>query len=431
MNLTELVLKNFRCYKELKITLDDKFTVLIGDNGAGKSTVLDAISIVLGSFIGNFDKAIKISKDDSLYKMYEIGSKYEREHQFPVEVTSIGVLNGEISKWKRSLKNETGRTTESGTKLLNNYIDIIKEKIRNGENGLILPVIAYYGTGRLWMQKRDRAETNSNEKFSRLKGYTDCLASASNEKLMLKWFETMTYLELQESKKIPELEVVKKAVSQCYKSIDENIVTTDICFSVKSGELELITKYIDGKIENLPLRFLSDGIKSTLSMIADIAYRMAVLNPQLLTEIKEKTPGIILIDEIDMHLHPTWQKKIIKDLCDIFPKVQFIFTTHSPTVLANIYAKHIRILTTDDVTVPQNTTYGRDINAILREIMDTDTRPSEIKRLIESLYEYIDLGNLEKARMKLDELKKLLGEYDDDFIRAKISLELEEAMEEI
>lgn len=431
MNLRELYIKNFRCYKELKINLDDKFTVLIGNNGAGKSTVLDALSISLGSFINNFEKnKIQISKEEALYHIYEIGSKFEREHQFPVEIRAIANIAGEKCNWARTLKGENGRTTDTkdtNAKIVTEYASFIKDKIKNGEKELILPIIAYYGTGRLWMQKRDKIEEKSNERFSRLKGYTDSLSSSSNEKLMLKWFENMTYIQLQEGKKITELEVVKKAVSQCYKSIDKNIIEVELWFNVKSSELELITKYKDNKIESLPLKLLSDGIKSTLSMIADIAYRMAVLNPQLLENIKEETPGIVLIDEIDMHLHPEWQKKIIKDLCDIFPKVQFVFTTHSPTILANVPDKHVRILTKDGVSLPSNKTYGRGIESVLKEIMGINVRPEEIEKRIEKLYEYIDNGEIEKAKIELGKLKEILGEYDDDFVKAKISLELEES----
>ncbi|MGL5624021.1 AAA family ATPase, partial [Cetobacterium sp.] len=174
------------------------------------------------------------------------------------------------------------------------------------------------------------------------------------------------------------------------------------------------------------LRLLSDGIKSTLSMVADIAYRMAILNPQLLEDIKEKTPGIILIDEIDMHLHPAWQKKIINDLCKIFPNVQFIFTTHSPTILSNVYAQHIRILSNTNVEIPQNSTYGRDINSVLREVMGTETRPKEIFDLIETIYQDIDEGNLELSKENLKKLELIVGSNDEEVIKAQVSIDFEE-----
>lgn len=427
MKIKEISIKNFRCYENLNISLDNKYTLLIGSNGAGKTTILDAISIALGGYVSYFDRSnYGIIKDDSLYKMYELGSKVERTHQFPVCIKVVGEIQESEAEWERALKNERGRTSNVNLKDITKYANFISKKVSNGDKDLILPIIAYYGTGRLWMQKRDKKNQKSDYRISRLKGYVDCLSPISNEKLMLKWFEEMTYIKLQEGKIIPELEVVEKAVSQCYKSIDNNIENVNIYFDVKSKELEIVTKYNNHEIEKLPLRLLSDGIKSTLSMVADIAYRMAILNPQLLGDIIEKTPGIILIDEIDMHLHPAWQKKIINDLCRIFPSVQFILTTHSPTVLSNVYAEHIRILSTTNVEKPQNTTYGRDIDAVIREIMGTNTKPEEITNLIEDIYTDIDNEDLNSSKENLKKLEEIVGSYDEEVIKAQVSIDFEE-----
>ena len=347
MRVKELKIKNFRCYEDVEIKLNSDYTVLIGINGAGKTTILDAISIALGGYVSVFDGMgiYGINRNDSHYKMYEIGSVIDRQHQFPVGIYAECDFNNKKSvSWVRTLNGEKGRTSNIRAKEIIEYASKVQGEIKKGNKEVILPVIAYYGTGRLWMQKRDKNLKEMKENFSRLKGYVDCLDSASNEKMMLKWFEKMTYLELQEGKKIPELEVVKQALSQSYKTLDETIKTAEFIFKVKSGEIEVTIKRENGIVENLSLRILSDGIKSTLSMIADIAYRMAILNPQLLEDILKETSGVVLIDEIDMHLHLSWQKKIISVLCKTFPKVQFIFTTHSPSVLSNVPNKNILIL---------------------------------------------------------------------------------------
>ena len=125
--------------------------------------------------------------------------------------------------------------------------------------------------------------------------------------------------------------------------------------------------YDNENAEILPLHYL----KSILAMVADIAYRMAILNPQLLENVIQETGGIVLVDEIDMHLHPDWQGKIISALHKTFPKVQFICTTYSPTVLTNV-----QILDNGKIYRPNVKTYGRDVNSILREVMQTEIRPS-------------------------------------------------------
>lgn len=427
MRINSIRVKNFRCFEELRIDLNKQFTVLIGINGTGKSTILDAISIGLGSYIAGFQflSPNGINKNDSHYKMYQLGSVINREPQFPVEVEMSAQLENTNIKWERSLNSENGKTTVGNARNIIKYANRLQEEIRRGQRETVLPVIAYYGTGRLWMQKKEK-RVNKQVSSSRLNGYIDCLDAASNEKLMLKWFEEMTYIELQNKETVPELEVVKNAMALCYASVNPELYDIKFMFNTKSHELEIISNNKNGDFENLPVRLLSDGIKSTLSMVADIAYRMAVLNPQLLSDIAIKTPGVVLVDEIDMHLHPSWQKKIIQDLCRIFPKVQFVFTTHAPSILANVKKDNVLLLDNYKVYQPSNTTYGRDITAILREIMQVEVRPDEVVEKIKSFYDQLDNRKLEEAKNILNELKNILGDNDADVVKAKISLDIEE-----
>lgn len=428
MKIKKLKIQNFRCYENIELELKNNYTVLIGINGAGKTTVLDAISVALGGYISNFDGMgiHGINKSDSHYKMYELGSRIEREHQFPVKISTIGEIDNYRVEWTRSLNKENGRTTNVGAKEIIAYATELQEKVKSGNKEVILPLIAYYGTGRLWMQKREKNSKKSKESFSRLKGYIDCLDSASNEKMMLKWFEKMTYLELQEGEKIPELEVVRRALNNTYEIIDESIEKANFNYKVKSGELEVSIRRKNGTVESLPLRILSDGIKSTMSMIADIAYRIAILNPQLLDNILQETSGIVLIDEIDMHLHPSWQSKIIKVLTKTFPKVQFIFTTHSPSVLANIPNENILILNDLEIYQLEEKTYGRDIESIVYQIMRTEVRPQEIVEKLKRFNNLLDEGKIAEAKKLLEELEKVLGQNDTNIIDARVSLDLEE-----
>ena len=120
----------------------------------------------------------------------------------------------------------------------------------------------------------------------------------------------------------------------------------------------------------MPMKMLSDGVRNTISMVADIAYRMAVLNPQLFDSVLENTPGVVLIDELDMHLHPSWQARIMDDLHYIFPKVQFIVTTYSPNVLTNVKKEHILLLKNNEIFNPINTTYSWFIALVLQKVSD-------------------------------------------------------------
>lgn len=186
----------------------------------------------------------------------------------------------------------------------------------------------------------------------------------------------MTYIQLQEGRPIPELETVKDAMKRCYLSVDSSIKNVHFAFDVKSGELEVMI-YREDQTEKFPVRMLSDGEKGIISLVADIAYRMALLNPDLLDRILE-TPGVVLIDEIDLHLHPSWQKKIVQDLMCIFPNIQFVMTTHSPSILVNVPKENIWILDRYQICQPSGTTYGRTVGEVLQEVMDINVQPEFI-----------------------------------------------------
>lgn len=124
----------------------------------------------------------------------------------------------------------------------------------------------------------------------------------------------------------------------------------------------------------IPLSQMSDEYKSTISLIADIAYRMAVLNPQIGSDVINKTDGVILIDEVDLHLHPAWQHRILGDLQEIFPRVQFIVTTHAPAVISSAKSENLMILKDYEVFEANVESYGNDINSILKDIMGVSDR---------------------------------------------------------
>ena len=181
----------------------------------------------------------------------------------------------------------------------------------------------------------------------------------------------------------------------------------------------------DGHAKKFAMDEMSDGYKNTLSMIGDIAYRMAVLNPTLGDQILEKTLGIVLIDEIDLHLHPQWQQTILSDLHAIFPKIQFIVSSHAPAVINSVSREQIRILDHGGIYIPAAQTYGRDANSILREVMNVSERPADIKHRMDLFYAYMDENNYREADKVLTEIEAIVGTTDPDIAAARTSLDLE------
>jgi predicted ATP-binding protein involved in virulence len=183
---------------------------------------------------------------------------------------------------------------------------------------------------------------------------------------------------------------------------------------VKRSRMQIVLKKQD---HELVLNQLSDGEKNLLVMVADIARRLAIANPDP-TKNALEGEGIILIDEIELHLHPQWQRDIIPRLTSTFPNCQFIVTTHSPQVLSNVKKENVFIVEDFQVYPADAYTFGRDSNSILSELMGVTERPVKIQnKLTECLYK-IDDGQIEEAKILLHELSDLLGHNDSEIVKA-------------
>lgn len=158
--------------------------------------------------------------------------------------------------------------------------------------------------------------------------------------------------------------------------------------------------------------------------MADIAYRMAALNPQLLGNVCRETDGVVLIDEVDLHLHPTWQQRILGDLTEIFPKVQFIVSTHAPAVINTVKSENIILLDDGMAYEPSGEVHGKDTNTIISGIMHSSERPMEIKALFQKFYHFIDCEEIENAEQILNQLKEKIGDDDSEIAGCNVKLKL-------
>ncbi len=433
MKLKNLKITNYRCFKETELDFDENITLIVGQNGAGKTTILDAVAVSIGTFLLGIDGGVSrgIAKDDARYEFYDLNGTIDPQHQFPVSIESIGdCLNQQNVKWIRSLNSTSGKTTVKDAGELTSLAKKAQNQIMTGDKSLVLPLISYYGTGRLYAQKKEKRNLKSLTEFKRQVGYVDCMAAESNEKLMLNWFQTQTLKSLQKQQKTGILEqpvllkTVEKAICRCYERISGSR-NASISFDLDTHRLMLEFETPEGNAQKFAMDEMSDGYKNTLSMIGDIAYRMAVLNPVLGDRVLEKTPGIVLIDEIDLHLHPQWQQTILSDLHAIFPEIQFIVSSHAPAVINSVQREQIRILDNGKIYMPSAQTYGRDVNSILREVMKVSERPVDIKQRLDEFYGYMDENNYEDANKTLTEIEKIVGTTDPDIAAARTSLDLE------
>lgn len=438
MKLKNIKISNYRCFKNVELDFDEYITLIVGKNGAGKTTILDAVAVSVSTFLLGIDGGVSrsILKDDARYEFHDLNGTIDPQHQFPVSIDSIGdCLDKKDVHWDRSLNSENGKTTVKDAVELTSITKNVQNRIMTGDKSLVLPLISYYGTGRLYAQKKEKRNIKSLTEFKRQVGYVDCMAAESNEKLMLNWFQTQTLKSLQEQQKTGILEkhillkTVEKAICRSFERIS-GARDASIYFDLDTHRLVLEFEAADGNAQKFAMDEMSDGYKNTLSMIGDIAYRMAVLNPTLGDQVLEKTPGIVLVDEIDLHLHPQWQQTILSDLHAIFPEIQFIVSSHAPAVINSVPREQIRILDHGEIYMPAAQTYGRDANSILREVMKVSERPADIKKRMDLFYAYMDENNYQEADKVLTEIEAIVGTTDPDIAAARTSLDLEKILGE-
>lgn len=414
MRIHKIRLFNFRAFDDRVFELPAAFTVLIGENGSGKTAFLDAAAIAAGTIFVGIDteraRPPGIQSDDVRRKSIRPGGgRLTLEPQLPVIIAASGSLEdgdwaGAGFVWNRTRETLLGKTTWAGASTLVDLARTWMQKTRAGED-VSLPLIAYYGTGRLWRRRRAAGKGDKvRGPGSRLAGYADCLDPDSDHREFVEWFRRMELINLQRGP-VHELEAVKTAVKACLPDIQ------DLRFDVE--EAEPIAVATDGR--ELPFRMWSDGYRNMLGMVADIAHRAAILNPHLGADAAKKTTGIVLIDEIDLHLHPKWQRRVVDDLKTAFPRLQFIATTHSPFIIQSL--RDDELINLDDER--REAAYGRSIEDIAEAIMGIPVpqRSERHRRMMEAAKEYYSA--LEEAKTaspeRLAQLKERLDELSAPF----------------
>ncbi|MDX7809791.1 AAA family ATPase [Aeromonas caviae] len=446
MKIEQITLKNFRCFELLDVTFHPQMTVLIAPNGAGKTTILDAVRIALWPFVKGFDlgsqtgKSATIQIEDVRLERREqemepiLPSQIAAQASGIIQVISVKDNKPSPFQWQQSRDQVKSRTQSKGdqstqllTKSAKSYQSVIYKGQQTDPEAIDLPLVVYLGTGRLWYQGRYASEAKDQKLdtcvFSRLWGYQNCLTATSSYKQFETWYGWVfrSYRELQidqlenRLKKQDQsalanfaaaIEVVQRAINTLTTSLTG---WRDLQYRSSMGQ-QLVMEHPE--LGYMPLSLLSDGLRNMVAMVSDIAFRCIKLNPHLGVDAAHKTQGIVLIDEVDMFLHPAWQQTVLASLQQAFPKIQFIVTTHSPQVLTTIDKECIRLLrqseedgvTRTAVITPQWQTKGVASADVLATIMGIDPVPnvpeaqalSRYKQMIEmdQLGNHPDAGRL-------------------------------------
>lgn len=346
MKINHIRIKNFRGYEDLELSLNPNFNLFIGDNGSGKTAILEALTVAIGSFFLGIRGASArgFHKEDIRIATFE----HSEEYQFPVEVEAKGEVALKNISWIRTLNTKEqndkkrNRTTSRYANEIKDIAHKIDSAVRKGE-AINLPILVYYATGRLFDIARDTDELSKEKQekmqiSSRFRAYERSLEAKSTHKKFQKWFRGKELSRIQKGGSSDiNLDVVKKTI---IRSIPGCINVFHEFDPDKHQGLKIELE--DGRI--LPFNSLSDGTRNFFAIIADMAYMCITLNPHLKERALEETGGVVLIDELDLHLHPEWQRKIITVLRDTFPKIQFIATTHSPFLIQETGKEQLIIL---------------------------------------------------------------------------------------
>lgn len=448
MKIESLILEKFRGIgidTELEIPLEPDLTVLAGGNGTGKSSILDALAILLSWATARIRRSggsgmpiPELSINNSA-NFARIGAKTLYPSSF----------SWQLVKTRGGHASPTCVTELEG---LTRYSKTFQQRIAETQENCGIPLFAYYPVNRAVLDIPLRIR--QSHQFNLLEAWDDSLKGAANFRHFFEWFRNREDLENEQrvwsllgnketlSPKItadfekrlktpqwkelargdevdwgvadPQIEAVRKSMQRFLPGFS--------AFSVRRNPLRMTTKK-DGV--EIRVDQLSDGEKCLIALVGDLARRLAIANTQLNNPLDGD--GIVLIDEVDLHLHPAWQRRVLYNLRETFPNCQFIVSTHSPQVLGEAEARQIRLLRQDE---KQTLNYfipvqakGLNSNEILDELMRSDgnslTRNQETQEKIDRLFGLIDQGKFTDAKALIVEMKQQLHGGIPDIVRAE------------
>ncbi len=375
LRLDKLTLTNFRCFAQCEIAFHDRLTVLVAENGSGKTAVLDAAAMALSVFVNALYPSEKVRRIERGDVRLIPGEQGAMTPCLPTEYEAAGTVGDNVVTWKSTVRTYRDKVRPSAVNLAP-MADAARQFL---SDTAVLPLVAYYGTGRLWSEHRltEYRRSSVTNVGERVAGYADSITSASTFKGISAWFEHRirqtadpAYRESLTTN-LAMIAGVRKATDTVLKPTG----WTDLSWDRESHTLTA-QHPTQGR---LPLFMLSDGVRTMLALVADVARRCASINPQLSDQAPVQTPGVLIVDEVDMHLHPRWQQQVLGLLQAAFPALQIVVSTHSPHVLSTVDKSSIRVfhIGGDEARIetPSFQTKGVESADVLAAVMDVDPVP--------------------------------------------------------
>jgi len=447
MEINKFFVENISRFTDLEIQLaptrshTSNVTVLVGNNGAGKTTLLTSLAVSLSWFVarvrnekgnGNHitDEAIRNGASSALVVIEVADLTHPRTHAPDAEKNSHLFAWG-VARTRQGRKATFFSSLTDASALADHY----RNQLTTDEKAS-LPLIAYYPVERSVLEIPLKIKTKHT--FDQLDGYDNSLNRGVDFRRFFEWFREREDSENETgisdtalaeiSEKFGSDSEVWQTLSKLKASSRDRQLT-----AVRSAIAAFMPGFTNLRVQRKPrlhmaidkdgvtlnVAQLSQGEKSMMALVGDIARRLAMMNQSLDNPLHGD--GIVLIDEVDLHLHPKWQRSLIRQLSETFPNCQFVLTTHSPLVISD--AKDVLVYVLNDGELHEhNGLYGLDANQVLLEVMDTDIRNSDVQKRLNNLLERLQDGDLEAAQKLFAELAEELPDGHIELAKAALLL---------
>lgn len=463
MKLKQVDLTHFRCFEHVKVPLPSDVNVFVGANAAGKTTILDGLAIALNDVVDiiagptkkrSTTKRSKLQPTDVLVTSTSDDPALATKDfvQFRAEANDYYQVTGfeRVTESGKSVALEwtdhlsfrmPGGFTKDGGKSagipeVRGYFTALWNEVRvSSKQSLIpIPVLAYYRADRTLSSMPPLGNVLAQEQ-SRGDAFLNAMDAGANFTAMCQWFYLRENDEVRRKVKPGadpgfehhDLKAARDAIRQMLPGVGR------VYFDGSPPRMYVTFEQADGTSKPMELRQLSDGYRAMLALTLDFARRLALAHPHW--EEPLKAPGILLIDEIELHLHPRWQQEVIPSLRRAFPNTQLVVTTHSPQVLSTVERSEIHVLTSDHTLerLPSNIgTHGAENSRILFEVFGVSPRPQSVES-VGALNKYLDLiesgaGETVEAKALRERLDADLGSTDPALMAADVRISQRKAL---
>lgn len=428
MQIDKLDIENFQIFAQQSFEFHPRFNLVIGVNGSGKTSLLRALAVALGGWAHAYIKDERNHRPilDSEIREIQQDQRFDKTKSTLVQASGKASIidqgleekNGFVS-WTRQRQEGVPGTTVKGqirygahpTQYALNFARLGNDALEFISNGgkFGLPLFAFYECDRIWKSGEaiDAIEA-AKVKYSRFDAYLDCFHTGANHRQLGEWLLKNEMASLQKGEQTPVLLSIRAAAKVALQGC------TGLRFDFE--ESRVLVEFGDQKV--VPFDHLSDGQRTMLGLFCDLARRAAILNPQFGGDASKLTKGVVLIDELDLHLHPRWQREVAQGLCTLFPQIQFICTTHSPFVIQSLHDGKLIVLG-DSTPVDLGLMSIEDIAETIQgvEVPQRSVRHQNMIKAAQAYFTLLRQGRPEDDAALLQlktELDRLSAPFSDD-----------------